>query len=418
MAILNSNADTVNNDKPTFAAWLALGLLCVVGCLNYLDRVMITTMRGSILEEIPMTEAQFGLLTSLFLWVYGLLSPLTGFLADRFNRSRIIIVSLLVWSIVTWLTAHATTFNELLITRALMGISEACYFPAALALIVDYHRGATRSLATGIHLTGVMVGQSLGFAGGWIAERYEWTTAFTIFGAAGVFHAFILLFFLRDRPKDSIEASSVQAKIKVNFLPAMKDLLTNKDFLLLLGFYSLMGIVGWMTIGWLPTYYKEQFDLSQTQAGMYATLYLHPLAMIGAILGGYLADRFVRKNPRARILVPIFGLCIAAPSVFIASASTVLAVTIVSFMFFSLTRVFSDANLMPIVCQIVDPRYRATAMGTLNACACIIGGIGLYAGGALRDSNVSLELLFRAASLIMLICILLLYLIHPKTKQS
>ena len=78
-------------------AWLTVGLLWVVGCLNYLDRVMITTMRGSLKEAIPMTEAQFGLLTTVFLLVYAVLSPFAGFLADRFNRSRVIIVSLFVF---------------------------------------------------------------------------------------------------------------------------------------------------------------------------------------------------------------------------------------------------------------------------------------------------------------------------------
>ena len=116
-------------------AWLVVALLWVVGMLNYLDRVIITTMHGSLIEAIPMTEAQFGLLTSVFLWVYGILSPFAGFLADRFNRSRVIVISLFAWSVLTWLTAHATTFHGLLITRALMGISEACYIPAALALI-------------------------------------------------------------------------------------------------------------------------------------------------------------------------------------------------------------------------------------------------------------------------------------------
>src|SRR6185369_8408264 len=106
------------------------------------------------------------------LWVYGLLSPCAGFLADRYNRSRVIVISLLAWSVLTWLTAHATTFHGLLLTRALMGVSEACYIPAALALIADYHRGGTRSLATGIHMSGIMVGSGLGGLGGWIAEHY------------------------------------------------------------------------------------------------------------------------------------------------------------------------------------------------------------------------------------------------------
>ncbi|RYE19997.1 MAG: MFS transporter, partial [Sphingobacteriaceae bacterium] len=159
-------------------AWLTVGLLCVVGCLNYLDRTMIATMRESVVKAIPMTNAQFGLLTSVFLWVYGFLSPVAGFLADRFNRSRVIIGSLLVWSLITLSTSYVKTYEQLLITRALMGISEACYIPAALALIVDYHKGSTRSLATGIHIAGITLGSSLGFLGGWIAEKHSWTTAF------------------------------------------------------------------------------------------------------------------------------------------------------------------------------------------------------------------------------------------------
>ena len=181
-------------------AWLVVALLFVVGMLNYLDRVMITTMRGSIVDAIPMTDTQFGLLTAVFLWTYGLLSPLAGFLADRFSRSRVIIGSLFVWSAVTLLTAYATTFNELLVTRLLMGVSEACYIPAALALIVDYHRGSTRSLATGIHIGGMMLGQSLGFVGGWLAQDNTWNHPFWIFGVVGIVYALVLVFFLNDAP--------------------------------------------------------------------------------------------------------------------------------------------------------------------------------------------------------------------------
>ena len=136
---------------PSARAWGTVALLWFVGLLNYLDRVTITTMHGSLTAAVPMTEAQFGLLTTVFLVVYGGLSPFAGYLADRFSRARVIVVSLFVWSFITWLTSHAKTFEQLLATRALMGISEACYIPAALAMIADFHRGPTRSLATGIN---------------------------------------------------------------------------------------------------------------------------------------------------------------------------------------------------------------------------------------------------------------------------
>ena len=145
MSITSSRLLTSESKLPR-GAWLVVALLFFIGALNYLDRIMITTMRSSIIDAMPMSEAQFGLLTSAFLWTYGILSPFAGFLADKFNRSRVVIVSLLVWSIVTWLTAYSKTYEQLLATRILMGVSEACYIPAALALIADYHRNTTRSL--------------------------------------------------------------------------------------------------------------------------------------------------------------------------------------------------------------------------------------------------------------------------------
>lgn len=394
-------------------AWLIVILLCIVGTLNYLDRTMITTMRSSITDAMPMTDAQFGLLTSVFLWVYGLLSPFAGFLADRFNRSRVIIISLFVWSAVTWLTAHATTFEQLLATRALMGISEACYIPAALALIADYHRGPTRSLATGIHMAGIMAGQSLGFVGGWIAENHNWTTAFSAFGIVGMVYSLVIAFTLKDAPNNTTE-ESVVTENKVDFFKGVSNLFLSRSFILLLIFWSLLSIVSWMIVGWLPTYYKEHFNLSQGLAGLYATGYLYPASVVGVLLGGFLADRWSRTNLRSRILVPVIGLCIAAPAIFLASNTAIVYVAIACFILYALTKAFSDVNTMPILCMVADSRYRATGYGVLNLFSCIVGGIGLYAGGALRDSKIDLSSIFQYAAIIMILCIILLLIIKPK----
>ena len=151
-------------------AWIVVGLLWVVAMLNYLDRLLLTSMHDPIKESIQMTDAQFGLLTSVFLWVYGFLSPFGGYFADRYSRKLVIVFSVLIWSAVTLWTGFVTSFEEMLVARALMGISEACYIPAALALITDYHKGRTRSLATGLHVSGLYAGMALGGIGGFIAE--------------------------------------------------------------------------------------------------------------------------------------------------------------------------------------------------------------------------------------------------------
>lgn len=405
-------------------AWLVVMLLFVVGGLNYLDRNMIATMRSSIVDGIPMTDAQFGLLTSVFLWVYGIISPFAGFLADRFSRSKVIVISLFVWSLITWLTSLATNYNQLLVTRALMGVSEALYIPAALALILDYHKGPTQSLATGLHMTGIMAGQSLGFIGGWIAENHTWNHAFHIFGLIGLFYAVFLFFILKDAPKDMVQGEKksgpvhVKDKGNVRFGAALKDLFRRKAFVYLFIFWGAMGVVGWMIMAWLPTYYKEQFDLSQTLSGLYATAYLYPASIAGLLLGGFWSDRWSRKNRYARIMVPIIGLSIAAPAVFAGSFTPVLAFAVFFFMVYGLTRMFVDTNLMPILCLAVDKRYRATGYGLLNMFATIIGGLGIYAAGIFRDSQVNMNMVYRLASISLLFCIGLLWLVKKDTQKT
>lgn len=399
-------------------AWLTVALLFFIGALNYLDRIMITTMRSSIIDSMPMTEAQFGLLTSAFLWTYGILSPFAGFLADKFNRSRVVIFSLFIWSLITWLTAYSQTFGQLLASRILMGVSEACYIPAALALISDYHRTSTRSLATGIHMTGVMVGSTMGFLGGMIAEDMTWNSPFIIFGIAGTLYAFVVAYFLRDPKKENNSTGSPVTVEKVNFVEGVAGLFKKRSYILMLGYWGLLGVVGWLVIGWLPTYYKEHFNLSQGTAGLYATGYLYPAQIAGLLLGGFLADRWSRTNRLARIQVPAIGLCISAPCVFLASNTPVLAVAIVAFVFYAVTRSFGDSNMMPMLCMVSDQRYRATGYGILNFFSTIIGGIALYAGGVLRDSNVDLSRMYQFAALTMVVCAVMLFLIRPESDKK
>ena len=393
-------------------AWLTVGLLWVIGMLNYLDRVMITTMRGSIVAEIPMTEAQFGLLTAAFLWTYGILSPFAGFLADRYSRSRVIVISLFSWSLVTWLTAHATTYGELLATRMLMGVTEAAYIPAALALITDYHRGHTRSRAEGIHMSGIMVGAGLGGVGGWIAERYGWEHSFTLFGLMGLGYTFIVAFLLKDAPRERPSTvNETDALPQIGLGAAFVSLFRKKSFILALFYWGLLGMGGWAVVGWMPTYMNENFNLAQGVAGLTATGYLQTAMLGGVILGGIWADRWFRTNPYGRFYVPFIGLCCAAPGIFLAGYTNLLPLAILGLVVYGFARAFADCNMMPILCQVTDPRYRATGYGVLNLCSTIVGGFTIYAGGALRDAKIDVSLIFGFASISMVACAALLLVI-------
>jgi MFS family permease len=390
-------------NSPGARAWLVVALLWLVACLNYIDRIMLTTMRASVVDAIPMSDAQFGLLTSAFLWVYGLCSPVGGFLADRFKRSHVIIGSLFVWSVVTWVTSRCTTFEGLLLTRALMGISEACYVPAALALISDYHRGPTLSFATALHMTGMMIGSSLGGLGGWIAERNSWSFAFSFFGAFGVGYAILLLFLLREAPVHR----EGPAPAPVNFVAAVKSLFGTFSFVLAFVYWGALGVL-WSIIGWLPTYLTEKFHLGQGVAGLSATGYLQAAAMVGVLFGGFWADAWSRRNPRARIYVPVAGLLISTPALLVVANGELLPLVIGALIVHGFTRAFTDATMMPILCLITDARYRATGYGLLNLCACFVGGLAIYAGGLMRDRGIDLPRLFQFAAVCLGLCTLLL----------
>ena len=179
------------------AAWVLVGLLWAVAVLNYLDRQLLVNVARPIKSDLVIADGRFGLFSSMFLWIYGICSPFAGYLADRVGRKPVIIASLGVWSAATLFTGFVTSFEEMLVARALLGVSEAFYMPAAVALIVDHHAARTRSRATGLHLSGVYVGSVLGGLGGWLAEEQGWRFGFVLFGSIGVGYALVLVIVLR-----------------------------------------------------------------------------------------------------------------------------------------------------------------------------------------------------------------------------
>ena len=399
-------------------AWMIVAMLWVVAMLNYLDRLMIATMPVSLKEAIPMTDGQFGLLMSAFLWVYAAVSPMAGFMADRFGRSRVIVVSLLIWSLLTWLTACAQTYGQLLFFRAAMGISEACYIPAAMALIVEYHRGPTRSLAIGIHNTGVMTGAALGGLGGWIAERYGWQRAFEIFGVVGILYACFLAVMLRDPPR-SEEGADSAGSTPARMLEAWPSLLRNRDFKLLVVFWSILGMVGWIISTWTPSYLYERFALPQGRAGLLANGFLHFAAFGGSLAGGVLADQWSRRSgERVRVYVAMLGMCLAAPAVYLVGQTGLLPLALTGLVLYGLTRPWADSNLMPILCLVVDPRYRATAFGVLNMFACFTAGLMVYAGGVLKDQGVPLNATLQGAAGLLVVCAVTMLFVRTRVAKE
>lgn len=405
-----------NNTKAY--AWIVVALLWVVAFLNYFDRILITSMRDPIVIEFGLTDAQFGLLTSVFLWSYGFISPFGGYLADKYSRKKVIVLSVGIWSLVTLWTGYASSFPELLVTRLLMGISEACYIPAALALITDYHTGKTRSLATGLHMCGLYTGLALGGLGGFIAEYWGWRYGFHVFGAFGIVYSLFLVYGLKDISKvvDKKEGTDSSEESSYSIREVLSSLFRLPSFYIILTFFTVLGMANWLVNGWLPTFLKDQFQLDLGTAGISATGYIQIGSFIGVIVGGIIADRWVQKNPKGRLNVMILGFCIGAPFLFIMASTQAFFLAILAMAIFGLARGFNDANLMPMLRQVVDQRYIATAYGFLNFLSTIVGGLMVYVGGALKDANISLSVTYQVVAVVLLIASLSLTWV--KIKQT
>lgn len=398
-------------------AWLVVGLLWPVALLNYLDRQMLATMKTSMVTDIAglTTEAQWGFVLGSFKWVYAVLSPIGGYIADRFSRKHIIVVSLFTWSAVTWLTGHVNNYEQLVWTRALMGISEAFYIPAALALISDFHVGPTRSRAVGLHQTGIYIGLILGGYAGYVADApaFGWRWAFSAAGLVGVVYSFPLLFLLRNPPRPA-DAS----RESLSPLRAVGELLTNRNYLLLVLYFMLPAIAGWVIKDWMPVILKNQFHLSQGRAGVIAVLYVQLATIVGAVAGGWLADRWVRRTQRGRIYVSAIGMVLFLPALFGLGNPGTIFLAAMFLVLFGLGWGFFDCNNMPILCQITRPHLRATGYGIMNLVSISCGGLGDWAFGALQDRGVGLPLIFGCFTGVALLSLIVVLLIRPGADRK
>ncbi len=398
-------------------AWLVVGLLFPVALLNYLDRQMIASMQKSIMRDLPdiQTDERWGIMLAQFKWVYAFCSPFGGWVADRFGRRITVCSSLAVWSVITWYTGHAQTYEQLLWTRTAMGISEAFYIPAALALIADYHTGNTRSRAVGVHQMGIYCGVIAGGFTGILADEPSmgWRWVFDVTGIAGVLYAIPLFILLKDvpRPADAISGSSLSST-RSSFL----DLLGNKAFLLLVACFTLPAIAGWVVRDWMPKILQVSFNISQGKAGVSASLYWQSAAILSALVGGWLADKWMQKTERGRIFTSASGLCLLVPALFLegnAPAANSFGMAIAGLILFGIGWGWFDCNNMPILCQITKPSQRATAYGFMNLVSMLAGGKIDVFFGWLQDQKVPLNQTFGVFAACSLLAAVLMLLIRP-----
>ncbi len=394
--------------------WLLVALLSVVAFLNYLDRQMLSTMQTAIGADIAeLQQAQnFGRLMAIFLWVYALVSPFAGSIADHFSRKWLIVGSLGVWSLVTMLMGHCNTFSQMYWLRGLMGVSEALYIPSSLSLIADYHAGKSRSLAVGLHMTGLYLGQAVGGFGAIFASALSWRMTFHWFGVIGVLYAVILVFFLREKrvPKTATSAQGAGTSI----LKSFGLIFSNIAFWVILFFFASTSLPGWATKNWLPTLFAQHIDGGMAVAGPVATITIAAASFIGVMVGGPLSDRWVKRNHKGRIYTSAIGLAMMIPALVLMGLGKGLVPAIASGLLFGLGYGMFDTNNMPILCQFVPSRLRATAYGFMNMVGVAMGALCTQLLGKIPSLGLSFALLGGITALAL---VLQLTLLRPQTDD-
>jgi len=396
-------------------AWLALLLLWPVALLNYLDRQMLASMKFSVMADIAGigTDANWGRMLGQFKWVYAALSPVGGLIADRFSRRWTICGSLFAWSAITLWTGQVTSYESLLWSRSLMGMSEAFYFPAALALLSDHHAGPTRSRAVGFHQMAVYSGVILGGFGGFVADAPQlgWRFAFTLCGIVGMAYALPLAATLRDAPRTAPSESGTP------LARALGDLLSNRSFLLLVAYFTLPAMAAWVVRDWMPAILKREFKIQQGTAAFAATSSWQVAAIFGALGGGWLADRWSRQHVRGRMFASAVGMGFIIPAIYGVGNAPSLAFAVIFLALFGIGWGFFDCNNMPILCQITRPELRATGYGLMNLVSLSFGGVADWLFGRLRDAQVPLNAIFTTFAGIALVSVVLVLSIRPRPES-
>lgn len=398
--------------------WVVVGLLWFVALLNYMDRQILSTMRPAIAQDILDLEsaAVFGNLMAVFLWIYGCMSPIAGVMADKINRKGLIISSLFVWSGVTFAMGYATSYDQLYALRAVMGVSEAIYIPAGLSLIADYHTDKSRSLAVGIHMTGLYFGQALGGFGATVASRFSWQHTFMIFGLIGILYAVVLIFTLFETPAREKPEKNVGPQTSI--WKGIPILFSNIAFWVILLYFAVPSLPGWATKNWLPTLFADNLNIPMETAGPLSTITIAFSSFLGVISGGILSDRWVQKNIKGRIYTSAIGLALTIPAVFLIGYGSSIWAIVGAGLIFGFGFGMFDANNMPILCQFVSAKYRATAYGIMNMVGVFAGAyITKVLGASADEGNLGSDFALLAV-IVFFVLMIQLTVLRPKQHEQ
>jgi MFS family permease len=347
-------------------------MLWGISFFNYADRQAIFAVFPLLEKELHLTTVQLGLLGSSFAITYGICGVFAGAIVDRVRRVSAVLWGLYTWSIICVATAVSRTFPQLLAFRAAEGLGETVYYPASMSLIGAYHGLETRSRAMGLHQTSVYVGTIAGgFFAGLIGQHYGWRWSFVVFGTAGILLGGLLHRKLRE-PAPAAQVRESRMPLGETFAL----LLRTPTVLCLLAAFLCANFVAVVLLSWMPKFLYDKFHMTLAMAGLTATIFAQLASLVGAPLGGWLADMLRRRTPRGRLIVQAIGVFAGAPFVVLCGLTDSVTLLMTALACWGLAKGMYDANIFASVYDVIPPEARGSAAGLMNT-------IGWLGGGAL-----------------------------------
>ncbi len=341
-------------------------MLWSIAFFNYADRQAVFAVFPLLEKELGLSTVQLGLLGSSFAVTYGVCAAFAGALVDRVRRVSAILWGLQIWSAICVATAAARSFPQLLAFRAAEGLGETLYFPASMSFIGAYHGTETRSRAMGLHQTSVYIGTIAGgFFAGLIGQYYGWRWSFIVFGGAGMLLGIVLRRFLIE-PKLAVPTGPRRAP--------WPSLFRNATLRYLLAAFLCANFVAVVLLSWMPKFLYDKFHMNLAMAGLTATLFAQLASLLGAPVGGWLADTLRRRSPAGRAMVQAFGVLAGAPFVVLCGLTNSTAWLVVALAFWGFFKGIYDANIFASVYDVIPVEARGSAAGLMNTVGWLGGG--------------------------------------------
>lgn len=359
--------------------WYLIGMLWAVCFLNYADRQAVFTLFPLLRVDFRLSDMQLALLGSSFMWMYALSGPVAGWLGDWLSRRFLILAGLFFWICITMVTIVSRTYGELVILRALSGIAEAVYFPAAMSLISNYHGPETRSRAMSVNQSAVYTGTvGGGVFASIVGEHFGWRSNFILFGSLGLLTFLVLLVFLKEPLRESQTAGSLPPRnrpCRTSLYGTLAEVLASPLALRLIAAFISANFVAMIFMVWLPSFLFRKFHMSLTMAGVSATIYLQAASVAGVLCGGVLADMLAHRDEGGRMRTQAYGLLAGVPFLFLTGWTLSVTVLVVGMIGFGFCKGIYDANIWASLHDVVHPESRATAVGIMNSLGWLGGGV-------------------------------------------